>query len=222
MSSLSVCQSASQSVNQPVHLSIRLSICKSDRPSVTHLSVCQSVCPSVNQTAHLSLSLSICQSVCPSVTQSVQLSISLSLCKSVCLSLSLSPSLSVNQSVCQSDCISVNQTVHLSLSLSICHSARPSVNQWSVPRFPGESGVGKTAITDSLLRKLSQEGGCSYRKNTVFSDVFHFADKNRALLDNISSMSQTSPSSGKIRVVSASAIPESVFRHRYRSAVPPI
>ena len=68
---MSVCLSASTSIDLYVYLSIRLSICLSISPSV-RLSICPTVCPS----ARLSICrLSVCLSVCPFVFLSLRLSV---------------------------------------------------------------------------------------------------------------------------------------------------
>ena len=54
----------------------------------------------------------------------------------------------------------------------------------------GESGVGKTAITKYLLKRLEKEGGTSVKSGTILGSVFNFQDKNQALLDNISSLTK--------------------------------
>ncbi|XP_064622088.1 dynein axonemal heavy chain 6-like isoform X2 [Lineus longissimus] len=56
----------------------------------------------------------------------------------------------------------------------------------------GESGVGKSAIIHDMLKRLGKEGGTGFKNQTILGDIFNFADKNRALLDNISSLTKMS------------------------------
>lgn len=54
--------------------------------------------------------------------------------------------------------------------------------------FVGESGVGKSAIIKHMLKRLAKDGSTSYKSGTILGSIFNFTDKNRALLDNISSL----------------------------------
>jgi predicted GTPase len=56
--------------------------------------------------------------------------------------------------------------------------------------YPGESGVGKSALINHLLNQLGKEGGTSYKQGTVLGSVLNFTDKNQTLLSNISSLTK--------------------------------
>ena len=60
--------------------------------------------------------------------------------------------------------------------------------------FPGESGVGKSALLKHMLKRLSKDGSMSYKSGTILGSIFNFTDKNQALLDNISSLTNLSKS----------------------------
>ncbi|KAK2187821.1 hypothetical protein NP493_153g03009 [Ridgeia piscesae] len=61
----------------------------------------------------------------------------------------------------------------------------------------GDSGVGKTVILESLLKQLGQEGGSTTKSGTVLGKVFHPADKNQALLSNISTLTKFGADDGE-------------------------
>ncbi len=81
---------------------------------------------------------------------------------------------------------------------------RETIIWWILPTFDfdhilyviGESGVGKSAIIKHMLKKLGKDGGTSYKSGTILGSIFNFTDKNQALLDNISSLTNLSKDSG--------------------------
>ena len=53
----------------------------------------------------------------------------------------------------------------------------------------GESGVGKTAIINHMLKELEKEGGTSMEKtSTALGCVMQYSEKQSSLLENISSL----------------------------------
>ncbi|KAK7488391.1 hypothetical protein BaRGS_00020365, partial [Batillaria attramentaria] len=52
----------------------------------------------------------------------------------------------------------------------------------------GDSGVGKSAIINNMLKELEKEGGTSYKAHTVLGTVFNYSEKQSSLLENISSL----------------------------------
>ncbi|CAG5136729.1 unnamed protein product, partial [Candidula unifasciata] len=53
----------------------------------------------------------------------------------------------------------------------------------------GESGVGKTAIINHMLKQLEQDGGTSTEKSsTILGSIFQYSDKVSGLLENISNL----------------------------------
>ena len=52
------------------------------------------------------------------------------------------------------------------------------------------SGTGKSAIVKDMLMRLGKEGGATYKQRTILGSVLNFTDRNQALLDNISSLTQ--------------------------------
>ena len=61
----------------------------------------------------------------------------------------------------------------------------------------GESGVGKTGIIKDLLKQLAKDGGTGFKSSTVLGRVLNFANKNQALLENISSLTRAGGGKGE-------------------------
>ncbi|XP_074663059.1 dynein axonemal heavy chain 6-like [Tubulanus polymorphus] len=56
--------------------------------------------------------------------------------------------------------------------------------------YTGDSGVGKSGIILDTLKLLAKDGATGTKSGTILGDVFHFTDRNRALLDNITNLSK--------------------------------
>ncbi|CAH1791320.1 unnamed protein product [Owenia fusiformis] len=54
----------------------------------------------------------------------------------------------------------------------------------------GDSGVGKSSIITSLLSKLCKENGTSLKQGTILGNVLNYMDKNKAIMENISSLAK--------------------------------
>lgn len=58
----------------------------------------------------------------------------------------------------------------------------------------GDSGVGKTAIINHMLKELEKEGGTSMEKSTsILGSVLQYSEKQSSLLENISSLTSFQP-----------------------------
>jgi len=66
----------------------------------------------------------------------------------------------------------------------------------SVICFPGESGVGKSALIQHMIKELSKEGGTGTKADSLLGSVFNFADKHNELMENI--MTLTKGNDGKL------------------------
>ncbi|XP_071080158.1 dynein axonemal heavy chain 6-like [Haliotis cracherodii] len=54
----------------------------------------------------------------------------------------------------------------------------------------GDSGVGKSAIIDYMLKRLEKDGGTSFKNGTILGSVFNYSEKNTSLLENISALTK--------------------------------
>ncbi|WAR20146.1 DYH6-like protein, partial [Mya arenaria] len=54
----------------------------------------------------------------------------------------------------------------------------------------GESGVGKSAVINYTMKKLSKEGGTTMNSGTILGSIFNYSDKGTSLLENISSLTK--------------------------------
>ncbi|XP_052105827.1 dynein axonemal heavy chain 6-like isoform X2 [Mytilus californianus] len=54
----------------------------------------------------------------------------------------------------------------------------------------GDSGVGKSALINYMLGKLSQDGGTTTKSNTILGSVLNYSSKHSSLLDNIASLTK--------------------------------
>ncbi|KAK3576323.1 hypothetical protein CHS0354_039732 [Potamilus streckersoni] len=54
----------------------------------------------------------------------------------------------------------------------------------------GESGVGKTAIINHMLKALGKDGGTSTKHGTILGDILNYSEKSSSLLENISSLTK--------------------------------
>lgn len=52
----------------------------------------------------------------------------------------------------------------------------------------GDSGVGKSAIINNMLKEIEKENGTSYKSGTVLGSIFNYSEKQSSLLENISSL----------------------------------
>ncbi|XP_070577565.1 LOW QUALITY PROTEIN: dynein axonemal heavy chain 6-like [Ptychodera flava] len=52
----------------------------------------------------------------------------------------------------------------------------------------GESGVGKSAIINHMLKRLTAEKGTTIQDGTILGDVFNYSDKGQNILSNISAL----------------------------------
>ncbi|XP_053375273.1 dynein axonemal heavy chain 6-like isoform X4 [Mercenaria mercenaria] len=54
----------------------------------------------------------------------------------------------------------------------------------------GESGVGKSAVINYALKRLSKEGGTSLKTGTILGSILNYSDKGTSLLENISNLTK--------------------------------
>eukprot|EP00058_Branchiostoma_floridae_P021107 XP_002606597.1 hypothetical protein BRAFLDRAFT_120109 [Branchiostoma floridae] len=52
----------------------------------------------------------------------------------------------------------------------------------------GDSGVGKSAIVQDMLSRLTKDGGTATKGSTILGSIFHFAERSSSILENISSL----------------------------------
>ena len=56
--------------------------------------------------------------------------------------------------------------------------------------FTGESGVGKSAVINYALKRLSKDGGTSTKSGTILGSIFNFSEQGASLLENISNLTK--------------------------------
>lgn len=54
----------------------------------------------------------------------------------------------------------------------------------------GESGVGKSAVINYALKRLSKDGGTSLNTGTVLGSILNYSDKGTSLLENIHNLTK--------------------------------
>lgn len=54
----------------------------------------------------------------------------------------------------------------------------------------GESGVGKSAVINYALKRLSKEGGTSLKTGTILGSILNYSDKGTSLLENIQNLTK--------------------------------
>ncbi|XP_019625905.1 PREDICTED: LOW QUALITY PROTEIN: dynein heavy chain 6, axonemal-like [Branchiostoma belcheri] len=52
----------------------------------------------------------------------------------------------------------------------------------------GDSGVGKSAIVQDMLSRLTKDGGTATKGSTILGSIFHYAERSSNILENISSL----------------------------------
>ena len=50
--------------------------------------------------------------------------------------------------------------------------------------------MGKSAVINYALKKLSKDGGTSTNQGTILGSIFNYSDKGSSLLENISSLTR--------------------------------
>ncbi|XP_041352994.1 dynein heavy chain 6, axonemal-like isoform X2 [Gigantopelta aegis] len=54
----------------------------------------------------------------------------------------------------------------------------------------GDSGVGKSAIINYMLKRLEKEGGTSFNSGTILGDIFQYSERQSSILENISMLTK--------------------------------